>query len=421
VPKRLRLPVAVVAALVVAEAAVLVMRPRLGLEPVDAAPRDYFSAAQIEKAEAFRSGQLWLYGAQVAVELLLLALIVRRPPKVLRREWRRPVLGGAAVAAGLSVAVAAATLPIRAIARERAKDVGLVTQDWVGYAGDQVKGTLIALVLAGAGGALLVFGMRRFRRRWWIPGAALVTAWGVVMIYLSPVVLDPIFNTFKPLPAGSTRSAVLELARKADVKVGEVYEMDASRRTSAANAYVTGLGQTKRVVIFDTLLKEFTPQEVKLVVAHELGHVHHHDVPHGLLYLAIVAPFGMLAVARLGERFAPPSSLGTAAAVPGTVLAIALVTPAITAISNQLSRAVETRADSFSLGLTRDPESMIEFQKRITVQNVGDPEPPPAVHFLLGTHPTTMQRIGLALAFERELRRGDRAGAAAGPPPRGGS
>ena len=104
--------------------------------------------------------------------------------------------------------------------------------------------------------------------------------------------------------------------------------MDASRRTTAANAYVTGIGRTKRVVLYDNLLKEFSPGEVRLVVAHELGHVHYRDVPHGLLYLLLVAPFGMLAVARLGERLAPRDALGTAAAVPAVVLAVGLMAPA---------------------------------------------------------------------------------------------
>ena len=141
-------------------------------------------------------------------------------------------------------------------------------------------------------------GIRRFGRDWWAPGAAAVAGFAVVFSYLGPVVLDPMFNQFKPLPAGATRDDVLELARRAGVEVGEVYEVDASRRTTAANAYVTGLGHTKRVVLYDTLLKDFTPAETRLVVAHELGHVRYKDVPGGLLWLALVAPFGTLVVAR---------------------------------------------------------------------------------------------------------------------------
>jgi STE24 endopeptidase len=195
---------------------------------------------------------------------------------------------------------------------------------------------------------------------------------------------------------------VLALAKRAGVDVGEVYEIDASRRTSAANAYVNGIGHTKRVVLYDNLLKEFTPAELRLVVAHELGHVAHRDVPRGLLYLLIVAPFGMFAVARLSERVTPRDA-GLVAAVPAVALAIAVLVPAISAISNQLSREVEARADRFSMELTRDPQELIAFQKRITMQNVSDPDPPGWVTFLLATHPTAMQRIGQALAFERRL------------------
>jgi STE24 endopeptidase len=400
--KRLRLPVSIVAALVVAEAAVFLMRPRDGLTPVDVAPQTYFSTAFIERAEDFRSGQLLLYGVRLALELGLLVYVVRRPPAVLKRHVRRPVLAGAIAGAGLSVAITVITLPAAIISRERAKDVGLVTQGWDGYARDLVVGTAIGAVIAAAGGALLIFMLRRFGRRWWMPATAVVIAFGVISIYAGPILIDPAFNTFKRLPDGELRSSVLDLAKRADVKVGEVYVMDASRRTTAANAYVTGLGSTKRVVLFDTLLDDFTPREVEGVVAHELGHVHYRDVPHGLLYLAIVAPFGMFAVARLSERLTPPGA-GPVAAVPAVALAIAVLVPAISAISNQLSRDVEARADRFSMELTRDPQELIAFQQRITEQNVSDPDPPDWVTFLLATHPTGMERIGQALAFERRL------------------
>ena len=187
---------------------------------------------------------------------------------------------------------------------------------------------------------------------------------------------------------------MLDLARRAGVDVGEVYSVDASRRTTAANAYVTGLGRTKRVVLYDTLLKDFTPAETRLVVAHELGHVRHRDVPHGLLWVALVAPFGTLAVARAGERLTRPGTTS----VPAVALALALLAPAVTTISNQLSRAIERRADAFALDLTGEPDAMVGFERRITLQNVGDPDPPRWQQLLLGTHPSTMERIGQALA-----------------------
>jgi STE24 endopeptidase len=404
---RLRLPIALVGALVVAEVAVLLLRPRdRGPEPVDVEARDYFSAAQIERGDDFRTGQLWLFGLRTAVELGVLVAIVRRPPRVMRGGARRPVLAGAAAGAALSLALGAATLPVRAIARERSKDVGLVTQGWTGYAGDVAKGEAIGAVLAGAGGALLMFGLRRFGSRWWVPGTVVVVAFGVLGSYASPVVLDPLFNRFEKLPPGELRSDVLDLARRAGVDVGQVYEVDASRRTTASNAYVTGLGHTKRVVLYDNLMKDFSPAEVRLVVAHELGHVRHRDVPHGLLWLALVAPAGMWAAALLAERLVPRGAPALTA-VPAVALAVGLVATPVTMVSSQLSRAVERRADAFSLALTRDPESFIGFEQRIAVKNVADVEPPAWSTFLLASHPPTLERIGQGVAYRRLLERGE--------------
>jgi STE24 endopeptidase len=394
-----RLPVALVTAVVVAEAAVLVMRPRdRGPEPVPVEPRAYFSEAQIEKAEEFRRGQLWIYVAQTAIGLGVLALIARRPPERLA-ALKRPVLAGAAVAAAISVATGVAALPLSAVARERAKDVGLVTQNWTGWLGDKGKTLAIGAGFAALGGAVLVVGMRRFGPRWWIPGAAVVVAFGAITTYAGPVVLDPLFNDFKRLPPGELRSDVLALAREAGVDVGEVYEMDASRRTTAANAYVTGLGRTKRVVLYDTLVKDFTPAETRMVVAHELGHVRHQDMRNGLIWLAVVAPFGLWATALLAERLAPRGAALGPRAVPAVALSIAIVVPVLTMVSNQLSRDVEARADSFSLELTGDPQTLIDFQRRIAIKNVSDPDPPAFSRFLLGTHPTTVERLGMAEAF----------------------
>jgi STE24 endopeptidase len=400
VRRTLGLPVALVAAAVVAEGAVLLLRPRdLGPAPVPVEARAYFSPAFLEKAVDFRGGQLWLLGAQLLIEAGVLVLLVRKAPPRLR--GRRPVLTGAAAAAAISVALGVATLPVSAIATQRAKNVGLVTQGWAGWLGDAAKSQAIGAVLWGAGGALLVLGMRRFGRRWWIPGAVVVIVFGVAITYASPIVLDPLFNKFTVLAQGRTRSQVLQLAQRAKVDVGQVYEIDASRRTTASNAYVTGLGHTKRVVLYDNLLKDFTPAEVRFVVAHELGHVRHRDVPRGLLYLLLVAPFGMFAVARLGERLAGDEEPGSPAVLPAMLLAIALIAPAITVISNQLSRQVERSADAFGLETTHEPQTQIAFQRRIAIKNVADPDPPAWVSFLLGTHPTTMQRIGQAEAAAR--------------------
>jgi STE24 endopeptidase len=288
-------------------------------------------------------------------------------------------------------------LPLSALARRRAIGVGLVTQSWRGWAADLLKEAGIGAAFAGAGGAAAVAATRRWPRGWWIPAGAGSIVFGAGLAALAPVVLDPIFNDFTPLPEGETRSDVLALADAAGVKVGEVYSIDASRRTTAANAYVTGLGPTKRVVLFDTLLDRYSRDEVRLVVAHELAHVRHRDVWRGVAYAAVVAPAAARAVQRLS--WALSGERGTPAALPALALAAALVTAPVGLLGNRLSRAVERRADAFALRLAGTPEAFVSFERTIALQNMADLDPPRFVSAVLATHPPTAERIGAAAAF----------------------
>lgn len=381
-----------------AEAGARWLAPReTGIDPARIDARSYFTEEEIERGRKFARPQFMLGMARAAVETGALALLVRRPPRALRRLSERPVVAGAAAGAGLSLALSLPPLPLAAIGRARAKRVGLVTQSWGGWGVDLVKASAIQSGLAAGAGVAAVAATRRYPRSWWAPAGAGSVLVGALFAVLAPVVLDPVFNRFTALPEGETRSDVLELARRAGVTVGEVYSVDASRRTTAANAYVTGLGPTKRVVLFDTLLDRYTRDEIRLVVAHELAHVRHRDVPRGVLYAAIVAPFAAFAVQRVSWALSPER--GSAAALPALALAAGLVSAPIGLVGNRLSRAIERRADAFSLELAGAPEAFVSFERRIAVQNVADLEPPRWLTALLATHPPTTERIGAAVAF----------------------
>jgi STE24 endopeptidase len=398
---RSRLPLAIVVAVAAAAAATYLLRPRGGLiEPAPVEAQQYFTASQLDRAEDFRSVQRVLALAGLGIGIGTLAVLAWHPPRrLLTRLERRPLLGGAAAGAAISLVVVVTQLPVTAWMRKRSLDVGLATQSWPDWAVDVLKAAGIGAVTAAIGGFIAMALIRRFPRNWWAPGAVLVVAYGVVTIWLYPIVIDPLFNKFEPLPNGKLRSEVLRLADRAGVDVGQVYRIDASRRTSAVNAYVIGLGHSKRVVLYDNLIRDFTPAEVRGVVAHELGHQKHDDLIRGLGWLAIVAPAGTFLAQALSERFARRERLGTPAAVPAIALAIALVSLGLGCASNALSRKVEASADSFSLELTRDPNDFIRFQRRIAIQNVADPDPPEWVHVLFDTHPTTLERIGAGVAF----------------------
>ena len=385
-------------AVAVAEAARRVLSPRERLiEPASVDLRDYFSPAEIERGTRYARPQRALGLARSAVDLAAISYLVARPPAWLRRGGQRPAAAGAAAGALLATGLALPTLPLSAISRRRAIAVGLDTQSWPDWGRDLAKAGAISAVFAGGVGAAVVAATSRWPRTWWAPAAVGSVTLGAVLAALAPVVLAPIFNDFTPLPEGQTRDDVLELAASARVRVGEVYSVDASRRTTAANAYVTGLGPTKRVVLFDTLLDRYSRDEVRMVVAHELGHVRYRDVPRNVAYAALIAPATAFAVQQLS--WALSDERGTAATLPALALAAVLVTAPVGLIGNLLSRALERRADQYSLELAGAPDAFISFERTISLQNVADLRPPRWISKLMATHPPTAERIGAAVAF----------------------
>ncbi|GAC1318978.1 MAG: M48 family metallopeptidase [Thermoleophilaceae bacterium] len=401
-----RLPQAVVVAVGAAVAATTALRPRSGLiipTPVEAT--GYFSASELDRARDYRRPQRLLGLAQIGVSSGVLATLVLRPPKRVRAALKRaegsPVVGGVAAGAALSVLLEAVAIPFGAAAERRARRAGLSTQDWSSWGADLAKSSAIGALLAGAGGALFSLLVRRLPRGWWAAGSIAGVALSALSALVAPVLIDPLFNRFTALEPGGLRSEVLDLAARAGVDVGEVYRIDASRRTSAVNAYVNGLGRTKRVVLYDTLLDDFSEAEVRSVVAHELAHVRYRDVQRSILWLALVAPATALMVERLSERLlAGGAARRGPAAIPAVALAASIAAIPLGPAAGALSRAVEARADAFALDLTADVDAFISLERRLALRNIADPDPPRLLHRLLGSHPRTVERIGYALSWQ---------------------
>ncbi len=400
------------ALIVVAEGAVLLLSPgEEGIPPDAVAASDYFRADALERASDFRDGQrLLLVGGLVAQGLVVGALAFGRPRQArdfLGRLSSRSVLGTAAAGVVVVVVAEAVAFPAALAAHERSVDVGISTQSLAPWLGDQAKALGIAAVIAAAGAAALSALIRRSPRHWWVPGTIVVVGYGAVISLLAPIVLAPLFNDFDELPVDSAlRANVLDLAERSGVEVGEVYRVDASRQGTALNAYVAGLGPTKRVVLYDTLIDGTSEAELESVVAHELGHVAHSDIPRGILFAALVTPLGLVGVRELTGAMARRAGAepGSPVAVPALFLAIALVSFVAGVPSNQLSREVEASADAFALRITDDPQALVDLQVRLAERNLSDIDPPGWATALFGTHPGTLDRIGSAQAWERRAR-----------------
>ena len=397
-------PVAVGALAASAGTGLLLLAPRSGLmAPDPVRGEELFDREQVARARAYRRTGLLLGVASTVLQggaLLGLARrpVVRRPGRV---AWRPGVVAGdAARGAVLAAGLTAIGLPFDAIAQRRARTVGLATQSWPAWRVDTAKSSGLGTIFAAATSAGLLTLMRRAPRAWWLAAAGAGVAGGAALTRLAPVLLDPGFNRFEPRANGPLRDGGFDLARRSGVRVREVYEVDASRRTTAVNAYVTGLGPTKRVVLFDTLLARFTEEEARVVVAHELAHVRHRDVQRGLAYLAIVAPGALGATASLTRRLRPVTGDPDLGSLAALALVLGGVGALVGLVAAPLSRRQEVRADVFSLRLTDAAEAFISFERKIVAENLADPDPPRWLA-LGASHPSTLARIGVARAYRR--------------------
>lgn len=399
----------VAALIVVAEGAVLLLAPgEEGIAPVDVGAGEYFSPSAVERATDYRDGQRLLLLGGLAAQALAVGVIAtgrpRRARGIYERLGGRPVLGAAAVGVVVVIVADLASLPTSLAGHERAVDAGISIQSLDSWLADRGRSLTIAAAIGAGGAVALTALIRRLPRRWWIPGTAAVVGYGALMSLAAPVVIAPLFNDFSELPPGSAlREDVVGLGERAGVNVGEVLRIDASRRSTTLNAYVAGIGPTKRVVLYDTLIDDAERAELESVVAHELGHAAHADIPRGILFAALVTPLGLLAVRELMGSMSARSGFepGSPGSVPALFLAIGLVSFLASLPANQLSRKVEASADAFALRITEDPQALIDLQVRLAERNLSDPDPPGWSSALFGTHPTTLERIGSAVAWER--------------------
>ena len=294
-----------------------------------------------------------------------------------------------------------ATLPCGIAVRRASLSVGLASGSWARWARDVVVALALGAVLGGAGIVGWIGAARVWPQAWWLPVAAAAAALVVVGSFLLPVLVEPLFLRFAPMVDGPLRDDLLSLASADGVAVRDVLVADASRRTSALNAYVSGLGRTRRIVVHDTLLDRGTEQEVRAVLAHELGHVVAHDVRTGTLLGALGAAVTVVAasvvlVSPVVLGWAGASSAGDPAVVGLLVAGGAWLALLSAPAQNAVSRRVERRADVHSLELTADPATVARMQRTLAVSNLAPLRPPRLLHLWFGTHPTSPERIAAA-------------------------
>ncbi|MFI6825721.1 M48 family metallopeptidase [Kribbella sp. NPDC050241] len=356
-----------------------------------------FTPAEIARQNAFRH-ELLPWSTTSWVLSILVPLVIGFSPLGrrlydairLRRWWIVVPL----LVAGLGLLTSLITVPTDVMAERVSRKYGLSVQDWGLWTRDRaVNWLLMSFALAVV--ALGLIGLaKRWRQGWWLPAAiaAAVLVLGVSFAY--PVLVEPRFNSFTSMPAGALRDDLMKLAADDGVPVKDVLVADASKRTTALNAYVSGFGSTRRLVVDDTLLKDTPTAQIRLVVAHELGHAAEDDVLHGTLIGVLGAAFAVtLLKLLLGARMADPrrTAMLLALIVAGTTLA--------SPVQNLVSRKIEARADYHSLELTHDPQDFVAMQHDLAVTNISGLDPSRWRYWMFATHPTAPERIAMGRAW----------------------
>lgn len=281
---------------------------------------------------------------------------------------------------------------------------GLSTQTLSGWVVDLIKSVLLGGILGLLVIEIIYYVLRISPDLWWLWAGLILLFFSVILANLAPVLLMPLFYKFVPLEEehADLVDRLMNLADRAGTHVRGVYQFDMSRRTKAANAAITGLGNTRRIILGDTLINEFSPDEVETILAHELGHQVHRDIPIGILVESIIT-LGGLYLASLGLQWGVEvfgfEGVADIAAFPLFGLVVGAYGMVTMPLGNAFSRWRERRADEYALKTTSNGQAYASALTRLANQNLAEADPEPWVEVLLYSHPALNKRIAMAESY----------------------
>jgi len=270
---------------------------------------------------------------------------------------------------------------------------------------DQFKGFALSTVI-GLPLLLIIYALLAYApQTWWLWVSAVMLIFTVILAQLAPVLIMPLFFKFTPLEDETLVNRLTQLAQKAGTTVQGVYTFDMSSKTSAANAALMGMGNTRRIALGDTLVDTFTPDEIEVVLAHELGHHVHHDLTTGIAVQSVLTVVGFFLadlVMGWGVAYFDYHNVADPATLPLLIVAMTVYGLVTMPLGNIWSRWREVKADTYALQTTQKPQAFISAMTRLANQNLADTEPPAWVEFFLHSHPSIGKRVALAKTFQTQ-------------------
>jgi len=283
----------------------------------------------------------------------------------------------------------------------------LSNQNFSQWFGEQLKGLLVLFIIGLIAIEGIYLALKKAPKTWWIYVSIVFVFFTVLLVNLAPILIMPLFNVYTPLPEGEIRDRLISLSEKANVKVEEIYQMDMSKQTKKANAMFTGIGNTKRIILGDNLIKEYTPKEIEVVIAHEMGHNILHHIWQLIALMSFISAVGFLVIhltmGRFINRFKKSlriENMADIASLPLFMLIFLIFNLITLPVLPAYSRHIERQADKFALDLTHKPDAFISAMNKLAYQNLSNPNPHPVIEFLLYDHPPVSKRIKFAETYK---------------------
>ena len=281
----------------------------------------------------------------------------------------------------------------------------LSTQSRGHWVSDFAKGVMLGVILAVAGTSVVFAALRNAPDSWWWISAAVFAAASIGLAQLAPVLLLPIFYKFRPLDRPSLVERLMTLATRARTDVVGVFEWVLSGHTRKANAALAGMGKTRRILLSDTLLSDYSEDEIEVILAHELAHHVHRDLWRGIAVQAASLITGFFVIDLVLRSVADSLGLrgiSDPAGLPILLLGGGIWSFLVMPVANAVSRAQERAADRYALTTTRNVDAFVTAMKRLSQQNLAEEYPSRIVRWLFYSHPPIRERIDAARAFARE-------------------
>ena len=387
--------------------------PHFDADTATAAYVATLSPQALARSDAYFEGGYWLALGDFIIALLVAWLLLGTRLSVRMRDWaqrrtRRRALQSALYAIQYIVLTTILTLPWAAYEGYfREHQYGMSTQHVSDWLGDQLKALLIGLIFGTVAIVAIYAAIRRANKSWWIWGALVVLALLVFQAVISPSYLEPVFNKFYPLPDGPLKQQILSLARANGIAAKQVYEFDASRQTTKMSAHVSGLFGSAQISLNDNLMRRGSPEEIKAVLGHEMGHYVMNHVYKSIVYFGLVIVIGFAFVAWAYRALQAGSSrrwglhdVSDEAALPLLVALFSIYGFMLTPVQNSITRSMEVEADAFGLNAAREPDGFA--QAALHLSEYRKMRPSPIEEFIFFDHPSGWNRIHRAMVWKAE-------------------